>query len=798
MTALTIAFGLVARSNQAELGGVAFRLYDEAFMSMSYLRSAQNTILSVSRDLALPDAAKQTAVDDKLDSALSDLGVARDRALSPEGRMAATWLQQQVADLRKQIAEKIPTNRDRLIELESRFDSAVEINAGDGFRSRRKAVKLVADVEQQTWLITGVSVTAALLITFFLSRAIVPSVRHAVRVATNIAAGRLDNQIETGGSGETAILLRALSTMQRSIAEKIAQIEMLMAQQASSHATEIAVQHLRFETALDNMMQGLCMLDNERRIIVHNRRFGEMFSIISAGESLARVLPTSLILNDVGGAERQSRVYSSTLDDCRTIAVSERPMDSGGWVITYEDVSERHRSEARLAHLARHDPLTGLPNRLRFREQMDEALADSRRASGVAVLCFDLDHFKVINDTMGHPVGDTLLCEIAGRLVAHIGKDDTVVRLDGDEFGIIQCAETQPNDAKALAERLSAAIAEPLMIDGHAIVIGTSIGIAIYGGHSADTDTLLKNADLALYRAKGDGRGMYCFFESDMDALIQARRRLEVDLRLAVEQNQFEMRYQPLVATATRQVSGFEALVRWRHPTRGMVSPAEFIPVAEETGLIMRLGAFVLEQACHDAANWPENVKIAVNLSPVQFRNRHLAADVAATLQRTGLPATRLELEVTESVMLQDDDSIMVILHEIKALGVQISMDDFGTGYSSLSSLRRFPFDKIKIDQSFIRNLDDSNDCLAIVRAVLGLGRSLGMRVVAEGVETEQQYALLHQEGCEQLQGYLFSRPEPINAVAGLIESIAQASVARASRRAAATSVGAEVPAVLV
>ena len=774
MTAITIAFGLVARTNQAELGRLAFRLYDEAFMSMSYLRSAQNTVLSVSRDLAAPNASMKAVVDDKLDTALSDLAVARDRALSPESRAAASWLQDQLEILRKQIAGDTPAARGSLIELENHFDSAVEINAGDGFRSRRRAIKLVADVERQTWMITAISVAAALLITFLLSRAIVPSVRHAVRIATNIAAGRLDNPIETGGSGETAVLLRALSTMQHSIADKIAQIETLMAQQASSHATEIAVQHLRFETALDNMMQGLCMLDDERRIIVHNRRFGEMFAALEAGEPLARVLPPSLLLTDGAATERQSRAYTRTLDDQRTIAASERPMALGGWVVTYEDVSERHRSEARLAHLARHDPLTGLPNRLRFREQMDDVLADERGVNGVAVLCFDLDHFKVINDALGHAVGDALLCEIAGRLVEHVGKDDMVVRLDGDEFGVIQCAETQPREAKALAERLSAAIAEPFMIDGHSVVVGTSIGVAVYGIGSADTETLLKNADLALYRAKADGRGSYCFFESEMDALIQARRRLEIELRQAIDEKQFEVHYQPLVTAATRKISGFEALVRWRHPTRGMVSPAEFIPVAEETGMISRLGALVLENACRDAVNWPSDVKIAVNLSPLQFRNRNLVADVTAALQRAGLPATRLELEVTESVMLQDDDSIMLILHEIKALGVRISMDDFGTGYSSLSSLRRFPFDTIKIDQSFIRNLDESNDCLAIVRAVLGLGRSLGMSVVAEGVETEQQYTLLQREGCGQLQGYLFSKPQPIAAIAGLIASNAQ------------------------
>ena len=777
LTAVTIAFGLLARNSQAELGRIAFRLYDDAFMSMSYLRSAQNNLLSVSDELTVTPGDRQPLIEEKLDSALSDLQVAHDRALSPEGAKAATWLQGQVGFLQEQIRAGHPAERQLVTQIEDRFESAVEINAGDGFRYRRETVKLVAHVEMQTWMVMGISVAVAMTITVLLSRAIVPSVRHAVRIATNIASGKLDNPIQAVGSGETAILLRALDTMQRSIAEKMHRINDLMAQQASTHASEIAAEHLRFEIALDNMVQGLCMLDDERRILVHNRRFGEMFATIDAGDLLTKALPESLLITDQN-EERQPRLYTRTLDDERAIAVSERPMNSGGWVVTYEDVTERHRSEARMAHIARHDTLTGLPNRLLFREQMDAMLADARRGHGLAILCLNLDHFKSVNDTLGHPVGDGLLCEVASRLIAQVGVGDTVVRLGGDEFGIIQCSETQPNGSKRLAERVLAVIAEPFDINGNKLSIGASIGIAIHGHEPDDADGLLKKADLALYRAKSDGRGTYRFFEAEMDALMQARRLLEVDLREAVEVDQFEVHYQPLITTTTKQISGFEALVRWRHPTRGMVSPAEFIPVAEETGLIGRLGAIVLERACVEALRWPDTIKIAVNLSPLQFRNASLASDVAAILERSGLPPTRLELEVTESVLLQDSKAIMAILHDIRSLGVRISMDDFGTGYSSLSYLRRFPFDKIKIDQSFIRTLDDSNDCLAIVRAVLGLGRSLGMSVVAEGVETEEQYALLRREGCEQLQGYLFSKPLPAPLIANLITRYAHQEAA--------------------
>ncbi len=477
-----------------------------------------------------------------------------------------------------------------------------------------------------------------------------------------------------------------------------------------------------------------------------------------------------------GAVGTESRSVTRTLEDGRTIAVFEKPMAGGGWVATYEDVSERHRVEARMAHMARHDALTGLPNRILYREQMEHALAQIHRGGGLAVLCLDLDHFKSVNDTLGHPIGDKLLQAVAARLLHETRDADMVVRLGGDEFAIIQSSAVQPTEAKALAERLVTALGQVFEIDDHHIAVGVSIGIAVTSDGLANADTLLKSADLALKRAKADGRSTFRFFEAEMDARMQARRRLEIDLRRAVAEDQFVVYYQPLVATNTGKIGGFEALVRWEHPTRGIVSPAEFIPLAEETGLIARIGMLVLEQACADATSWPDDVHVAVNLSPLQFRNTDLAADVAAVLDRSGLPACRLELEITESLLLQDSETTLAILHEIRGLGVRISMDDFGTGYSSLSYLRRFPFDKIKIDQSFIRNLDESSDCLAIVRAVLGLGRSLGMSVIAEGVETDEQLALLRREGCQQVQGYLFSRPKPVSSIRNLLSKPANAA----------------------
>ena len=662
-----------------------------------------------------------------------------------------------------------PAPPQRVQDIEAAFDDAVEIYAGDGFRYRLNVAELVRRTTRETWFAMAGSLAIAVAITLLLSRAIVPSVRHAVSIATAIAGGRLDNRIEASGTGETARLLQALATMQASIAASMARIRALMDAQASSHAGEIAMQHARFEAALNNMSQGLCMFDADSRVLVYNRQFAEMFGAPAPQAVAAAALPDRLANDAATSDAARSDAFTRTLEDGRVIAVAHRPMAGGGWVATYDDVTERHRTEARMAHMARHDALTGLPNRVLFRDHTEGALGELRRGDGLAVLCLDLDHFKAVNDALGHPVGDALLLAVARRLLDCTREGDLVVRLGGDEFAVVQAAADQPDAAKGLAERIIAKLAAPFEIDRHRIAIGASVGVVVTTDGRASVDELLKSADIALYRAKAEGRGAYRFFEAEMDARIQARRRLELDLRAAIEEEQFEVHYQPLVSVPSGVVSGFEALVRWRHPARGMVSPAEFIPVAEETGLIAPLGLWVLHRACADAVRWPDDVKVAVNLSPVQFRDRRLADAVAEALRRSGLPAHRLELEITESLLLQDSEAILSILHELRAQGVRISMDDFGTGYSSLSYLRRFPFDKIKIDQSFVRNLSEREDCIAIVRAVIGLGRSLGMAVIAEGVETDEQFGLLCAEGCGQVQGYLFSPPRPVAAVPGLI-----------------------------
>ncbi|TIN17156.1 MAG: EAL domain-containing protein, partial [Mesorhizobium sp.] len=459
------------------------------------------------------------------------------------------------------------------------------------------------------------------------------------------------------------------------------------------------------------------------------------------------------------------------LRDGRTIDLIHQPLPGGGWLATHHDVTDLRRSEAKISHMARHDGLTELPNRILFRERAEEALVEMRRdGSKIAFLCLDLDHFKAVNDTLGHPVGDALLREVAARLKQVVREGDTVARLGGDEFVIIQTAVDQPVESTALAQRVIDGLSVPYVIDGHGVMISASVGISIAPNDGWDADQLLKNGDLALYRAKAEGRRTYRFFEPEMDARMQARRFLELDLREAVVREQFEIYYQPLLNLDRGEVSCFEALLRWHHPTRGIVSPAEFIPLAEEIGLIVPIGEWVIKQASLDAASWPGSIKVAVNLSPAQFRNARLLSTIVEALDTSGLLPSRLELEITETVLLANSQATLAMLQHIHMLGVHIAMDDFGTGYSSLSYLRSFPFDKIKIDQSFVKDAGDIDSSVAIIRAVTSLGNSLGMQTTAEGVETVEQLERVRREGCTEAQGFLLSRPLPARDIPAMLE----------------------------
>ena len=545
----------------------------------------------------------------------------------------------------------------------------------------------------------------------------------------------------------------------------------------------------RFDAALGSMSQGLCLYDGAEQLLVVNQRFHEIYSLspeyvvagcnfrdVLRGMHAAGHLPSDACVDTLSKtwsarlATRKGGSMLQAIKDGRMIAISYEPTAEGGWVATYEDVTERRRAEERAIFLARHDDLTRLPNRALFHERVEQALAQVGRGMQAAVLCLDLDRFKAVNDTLGHPVGDGLLQAVANRLQACVREVDTVARLGGDEFAVVQVGLDSPADVELLARRLVDALSRPYDLGGHHVVIGTSVGVALAPSDGKHPDLLLKNADIALYRAKLEGRGTFRFFEPEMDIRLQVRRMLELDLHNALAASEFELFYQPLLDLASDQICGFEALMRWRHPTRGLVSPAEFIPVAEEIGLIVAMGDWALNQACMEAVGWPGSVKVAVNLSPVQFKNGNLVQSVTEALDRSGLPARRLELEITESVLLQNNKAIVAVLHDLRDLGVHIAMDDFGTGYSSLSYLRSFPFDKIKIDQSFVRDLCTKPDSIAIVRAVTGLGISLGMMITAEGVETQEQLAHLRAECCTEVQGYLLSRPCPASEVADLLQ----------------------------
>jgi diguanylate cyclase (GGDEF)-like protein len=544
-------------------------------------------------------------------------------------------------------------------------------------------------------------------------------------------------------------------------------------------------QNMRFDVAINNMSQGLCMFDRRQRLVVCNERYAQLYrlppALTQAGTRLQDIIghssahgmaprTTDNVDNRMvlagNGIEGKDEVE---FEDGRTISIHIRPMAGGGFVATHEDVTERRRTEAQVRHLARHDALTDLPNRAFLRDEMEGIAQRIKRGETLAVLCLDLDHFKTVNDTLGHAVGDGVLTTVAERLRKCARETDIVVRLGGDEFAIVAQSLGDSRDAAALAERVVRSIALPMDIDGNQVNAGTSIGIAMAPSDGEDAETLLRNADTALYRAKSEGRGNFHFFERGMDEALQHRRILEHGLKGALARSEFRLMYQPLIDLSTNRICCFEALLRWDHPERGTIAPSDFIPVAEETGLISSIGEWVLREACAEASAWPDDIRIAVNLSPAQFHQRGLVEHVIRALSASNLRPERLELEVTESLLLAETETTLQTLHRLRALGVRISMDDFGTGYSSLSYLRSFPFDKIKIDRTFVAGLEPGDESTAIIRAVVGLGQSLGMSTTAEGIETEAQLDAVRAQGCNEVQGYLFSPPLPGSGAAALL-----------------------------
>jgi diguanylate cyclase (GGDEF)-like protein len=531
-------------------------------------------------------------------------------------------------------------------------------------------------------------------------------------------------------------------------------------------------QHSR--STFSSLSAGVLIANARGELIAANPRARDIFpSLNPAGLQLKNLLGLAGVH---GGGELCAAVmegYATSsirlgFPDGRTIDCQSRPAEDGTVVITLFDVT-RYVQEAELAS---RDILTGLDNRRVLNERLATLVPQLLPIpQTLAVLCIDLDRFKEVNDTLGHAVGDALLTKVAERLRSVTRTSDTVARVGGDEFVIVQAGSRQPLASEALAGRLVDLLGRTYVVAGHMVNFGASIGIAIQSDGDGDAPTLLQHADMALYRAKADGRGTFRFFEPSMDVEMQARRRLELDLRRALALKQLELAFQPQIDLASRSLIGFEALLRWKHPDQGYVSPAKFIPLAEEIGLIGSIGDWVIRTACREAVSWPDPIGISVNLSPVQFRSTKLVETVGAALAASGLSADRLELEITEGALLDNTVSVLDTLHALRALGTKISMDDFGTGYSSLSYLQKFPFDKIKIDQSFVRGADDNPDCSAIVKAVAALGASLGMKTIAEGVETADQLTRIQNAGCSAVQGYLTGRPMPAHDAAALVLS---------------------------
>jgi diguanylate cyclase (GGDEF)-like protein len=595
------------------------------------------------------------------------------------------------------------------------------------------------------------------------------SILATTTVATALADWRAQTRSLVVAAGLVALV----------VALTLSLIVRKLSRQHQNSERRLALEKERLDTAINNMTQGLLLYDSDARIVLCNQRYLEMYNlspdVVKPGchfrDLIAHRKETgsfpgnvdefcATVLRNVAEKRATNSVLQTT--DGRSIQLVNRPLANGGWVATQEDITERRRAEQKIAHLAHYDALTDLPNRVSFREQLQQELERTRRGEQLAVLYIDIDEFKSVNDSLGHPAGDELLKAVASRLQSCIRETDFVARLGGDEFAIVQTGIKQPNDVVELVKRIYEAIREPHECLGHQVATDASIGIALAPNDGTELDQLLKSADLAMYGAKADGRRTYRFFEPQMDACVRARRTLELDIRQAIAEGAFELHYQPIVNLGSNEIVGCEALLRWNHPVRGMISPAEFIPIAEETGLILQIGDWVLTTACAEATNWPPGIKLAVNVSPVQFRSHAFSLKVANALATTGLSAGRLELEITEAVLIRDDEAALAMLQHLRAIGVHIALDDFGTGYSSLSYLQRFPFDKIKIDRCFVNDIAEAEGSSSIVQAVINIARARNMTTTAEGVETERQREMLLSFGCTEMQGYLFSPAMPV------------------------------------
>jgi len=564
-------------------------------------------------------------------------------------------------------------------------------------------------------------------------------------------------------------------------------------QQSKNSQDRIALEKQKLDVAINNMTPALLLYDSEQRLVVCNSRYVELFGLSSEvvkpgcsfRDELAQRIAAGAPSEDIdkycasffSALNNEKTAHSSfETPDGRAFEGYHQALPDGGWVSTIEEVTERKRYEDQITHLAHYDSLTGLPNRFLFQETLQRELDCLKSGKQIAVLYIDLDGFKGVNDSLGHDIGDALLAATAHRLKNQIASPNFVARLGGDEFAIIEIGHAEEARVAKLAGEISSALRQPFLCHSHHILTDASIGVALSTDKHVDHNQLLKKADMAMYAAKDDGRGTYRFFKDEMDARVRDRHWISSELRQIVLKGDyaragFELHYQPLVNLHTDEISGCEVLLRWRHRDRGNLPPDQFISVAEETGLICQLGEWVLKQACADASSWPTNIRLAVNVSPVQFRSSGFALAIASSLGQSGLSANRLELEITEAVLIRDDRTTLEMLHQIRGLGIRIALDDFGTGYSSLSYLRKFPFDKIKIDRSFIADIADPNGATSIIKAVVDIAKSRDIITTAEGVETHEQRDILRRLGCTEMQGYLFSPARPLAELHSILHS---------------------------
>ena len=788
LAALACSLAFLGYREIAASGDLVVRLYDGPLMGINHARSA-HAKLNQARLLVMPGLAdgapNETAArfQTLLAGITQDLRIVRERIRNHDVLAALATAEARVRDwsdaglkLFKPPSEGLTTVpvsfsiTQKSNDAATALDDLVETVAAYGFEYRMRAEAVVAGARTTLLLLAAATTLAGIVLAICFAYSMSKPIFEAMRIAERVAAGNFTDRIDSRRRDELGRLLRSLAAMQSDLKARA--------------DGDIMMQKL--DVALNSMSQGLCMFDHDNRLVLWNERYMKLYQLtpdrLFVGVSFEEMLEARRM---AGTGHREMGQYTARLRavlearspdsfvaelaDGRVVNVTYQPTQSGGWVTTHEDITARRQSEARIAHLAFHDQLTDLPNRAAFNDHIEKIF--NRASAGTesfAVLCIDLDRLKEINDVYGHSAGDRFVAE-TGRRLALACDGAFLARLGGGEFTIVSSGGAQPAAAEELCGRLSTILDAPVCIDGCEIAGSLTVGASVYPQDGDDVNTLFATAEAALYRAKAEERGTIRFFEPAMDRQIREKRSLGHDLALAMEKNELELYFQPQ-AVASGKIFGFEVLLRWKHPVRGMVSPGLFIPLAEETGAIGAIDEWVLREACREAASWPVPLTIAVNLSPVDFRRGDIPAMILAVLLETGLNPQRLEIEITEGVLIEDFDRAVGILRKIKALGVRIAMDDFGTGYSSLSYLQSFPFDKIKIDQTFIAKIGNNFQAAAIIHAILGLGRSLELPVIAEGVETEEQLAFLAKEGCE-IQGYLIGRPQPIGHYQHLVTS---------------------------